>query len=115
MAVGQRLRTERGAQTLDFAIWFPIVLIALLSTVQLCFDLYAQRQADQFAQAAVVRLTDGDSSVEVEDSLRSALGAGSTISIRDGQVRVRVNSPTIAPWIPQRGGVSDASLTTSSR
>lgn len=111
----RRRRTDRGAQTLDFAIWFPVVLIALLSTVQLCFDLYAQRQADQFANAAVVRLADGDSVAEVADSLRSALGADATVAIRDGQVRVRVGSASVAPWIPGHGGVGDADLTTRSR
>lgn len=104
-------RDERGAQTLDFAIWFPVVLIALLSTVQLCFDLYAQRQADQFAATAVVRVADGDSLADVAASMRSALGGDATVSVRDGRVRVRVDSPTIAPWIQGRGHVSEAELT----
>ena len=110
-----RRHTDRGAQTLDFAIWFPVVLIALLSTVQLCFDLYAQRQADQFADAAAVRVADGDPVAEVAASMRSAFGGDATVSVRDGRVRVRVDSPRIAPWIPGDGRLGEAELTARAR
>ncbi len=92
-------RRDGGNAIVEFALWLPIVLLALVSVVQLSAALYDHRAAEDAARVALrAEQTGGDP----EQAARSALsGRPATVSTGEGTVHVILPVRRVLPWLPE--------------
>lgn len=94
-------RRDAGNAIVEFALWLPIVLLALVSVVQLSAALYDHRAAQDAARVALrAEQTGGDP----ERAARSALagrGDAATVSTGEGTVHVILPVRRVLPWLPE--------------
>lgn len=99
-----RRRTDRGNAAVEFALWLPIVLLALVSCVQLAAALYDHRAAEDAARVALRAQQVG---ADPERAARSSLagrGDAATITTGEGTVHVVLPVRRILPWLPESIG-----------
>jgi len=95
-------RRDDGNAIVEFAIWVPIVLIALCSCLQLMSLLYAQRAAKAAATSAALAQQSGTDPVA---AARAALPEDSDeaiVTVTDGSVRVDVPARRYLILLPKR-------------
>jgi Flp pilus assembly protein TadG len=94
------LRADRGNAIVEFALWLPLVLLALCSCMQLTAAIYADRAAGDAARAGVHA---GLRGADPEDAARAALagqGDQAMVTVYDGSVRVTLPVRQFLPWLP---------------
>lgn len=94
-----RRAADGGNAIVEFALWLPIVLLALVSCIQLAAALYDVRAAEDAARVALrAQQTGGDP----ERAARGALG-GRDVEVTAGEGVVHVVLPVrkVVPWLPE--------------
>ena len=98
----RRRPADGGNAIIEFALWLPIVLLALVSCVQLAAALYDSRAAED---AARVALRAQQAGADPERAARAALsGRGDTATVTTtGEGRIHVVLPVrrVVPWLPE--------------
>lgn len=110
-----RRRGERGASSIELVMYMPLLMVAIILTVQFVLVYLATQAASASAREAarVARVTaDVGQGVQKGESYAANLGAGFLESVRvevvqvgDDQVRatVRGRAPTILPFLDLQG------------
>ncbi len=92
-------RRDAGNAMVEFALWLPIVLVALATCLQLATALYDARAADDAARLA---LRAQEAGADPEQAARSALGGRDAIVTADGDtVHVVMPVRQFLPWLPE--------------
>jgi Flp pilus assembly protein TadG len=97
------LRADRGNAIVEFALWLPLVLLALCSCMQLTADVYADRAARDAARTGVHA---GLLGADPEAAARAALadqgdqGDQAQVIVYEGSVRVTLPVRQFLPWLP---------------
>ena len=97
---------DAGNAIVEFGLWLPIVLLALVSCVQLAAALYDDRAAEDAARVALRAERAG---ADPEAAARSALagrGGSATVTATvttTGEGRIHVVLPVrrVLPWLPE--------------
>jgi Flp pilus assembly protein TadG len=98
----RRKGREDGNAIVEFALWTPIVLVALCTCLQLMAHLYAERSAGAAALSAARALGAGE---DPEAAARAALPAGApeaTVTVTDGSVQVSMPTRRYLVLLPQK-------------
>jgi Flp pilus assembly protein TadG len=93
---------DRGNAIVEFAIWVPIVLIALCTCLQLMSLLYAQRAANTAATSAALAQRAGSDPLV---AARAALPEGADeaiVTVTNGSVRVDMPARRYLILLPKR-------------
>ena len=93
------MRRDEGNAIVEFALWVPIVLIALCSCLQLMSVLYTQRAADAAAERAVLAQRNGGDPVA---AARSDLPEEAVVSVTNGSVTVDLTAQQYVILLPKR-------------
>lgn len=93
------MRRDEGNAIVEFALWVPIVLIALCTCLQLISQLYSQRAADHAAELAVLAEETGADPVA---AAQAALPEEATVTQVNGSVQVDLPVRQYLILLPQR-------------
>jgi len=93
------VRRDEGNAIVEFALWVPIVLVALCSCLQLMSVLYAQRAADAAAERAVMAQSRGGDPVA---AARSDLPEDAVVTVTNGSVSVDMTAQRFVILLPGR-------------
>ena len=92
---------DAGNAIVEFALWLPLLLVALASCLQLMVALHDDRAAQD---AARVALRAQQAGVDPEAAARAALagrGGDAVVTVDDGTVRVVLPVRQFVPWLPE--------------
>jgi Flp pilus assembly protein TadG len=95
----RRIRWTRGQATVELIAVLPVLVIALLATVEGVLGAWAALAATDAATIGVrAGAIGGDAGRTARAALPAALRRGSTVRVADGRVRVSVRVPPLVPW-----------------
>ena len=94
-------RRDDGNAIVEFALWLPIVLLALVSCVQLSAALYDHRAAEDAARVALRAQQAGADPQRAALAALAGRGDAATVSTGEGTVHVVLPVRRILPWLPE--------------
>jgi hypothetical protein len=103
---GRPRRRDAGNAIVEFALWLPLVLVALAACLQLMMALYDERAA---RDAARVALAAQEAGADPEAAARAALDGREAVVVAEGDT-VRVTMPVrkFLPWLPEAARTAEA-------
>ena len=105
------MRRDDGQATVELVAAIPLLLLAGCVTLQLLLSGYALTLADGAAEAGALALATG---LPAQDAAREALPAwlrdGAEVSVRGGEVTVRLHPPSPLPAVADHLAVSSSAF-----
>lgn len=99
---GRGRSRDAGNAIVEFALWVPIVLIALCTCLQLMSLLYAQRAADTAAASAALAQRSGADPLAAARAALPEGAAEATVIVSNGSVRVEMPARRYLILLPER-------------
>lgn len=99
--MSRRRAGDAGNAIVEFALWLPIVLLALAGCVQAAASYYDVRAAQDAAQVAVRAQQAGG---DPEQAARAALGdrgVASTVTTGEGRIQIILPVRKVVGWLPE--------------
>jgi hypothetical protein len=107
---------ERGQATVELVAALPALLLAALVTLQLLAAGYAMTLADGAAEAGALALASGGSAAEAAKRALPGWAADNvSVSVKGGQVAVRLRPPSPIPALSKRLTISSSAVTRPAR
>lgn len=95
-----RRRADGGNAIVEFALWFPLVLLALTAALQLMGAVYDDRAAQDAARVGLRAQQAGADPARAARAALAARGDSAVVTAEGGTVRVELPVRRFLPWLP---------------